>query len=1005
MFAWGDGSREQLPVPLPGGGSHVGVPTQVLSCRENVVGAACGEDHSLLLTAGGRVLSCGRNNKGQLGRKKRQDAQLSEVKELQGVSRISCGQNHCLALVHNGKVYSWGAGDEGQLGIIQQPSKIPHPRLISLSRIVQVACGRSHSLALSKEGQVFSWGRNSHGQLGLSRNVHTQSAPAPVPALTGVPVVQIAAGGSQTFAISLQGFVYCCGANNAGQLGLNRTDDKGRFTICKAPALSILGVCAISCGEAHTAVLTEDGQVFTFGEGSQGQLGHNSTANEVKPRKVEGINNPVSQIACGSHHTLVLVCDGRLLAFGSGVKGQLGNGTSENCLQPIEVQQAWKNEHEEMNDFRISAGWKSNFIFPMSVETSLDLQPAGKLNDAQVQTWLTMQSFDSAEAKSDFYQRFSTSSSFVASFTKDRSTLDRVKVDVNTAAEVLNRLMEIPWIRTSVRIKIEQLIKNLCAIAPDLIAVDIFLILPTCPLLHEDENVLSLVLPLALAVSKLNRRASESLTNSWEVMEPTIITKHIQVWKRALSYLINCNMDRLFIPHVKALLQVLKQLYKVNKKAEESRQVHISEFCVEEVLQLLQEDVALWYGIKCSVLKESEDTPAIFCRYPFLLSLQSKIFVLRFTAAMTQSSCLRIINNQWVTDVFQLRLSRTSPLEDAFRQLAAADDQNFKKYLQVRFDDDVKPTLLSLHDFFHVAFEELLAPKSDMFMYNDTKTLVWFPANVRSPGVVLVQHFLFGVLCGLALNNNNVVHMPFHLALFKKLVGMKPTLEDLVEFSPVVGKSLRYLLHDYTDDDVENMDLSFLINWDGKEVELDPKEKGRLVISANKKEFVSVYVEYTMNKSVEKVFEEFKMGFFKVCDIDVVGLFQPNELREILSGTEEYNWEVFKQNTEYEMEFHRNHPNIIWFWEVFEDLSHDQKKTFLLFLTGCERVPILGLGEVRMMIRPLVNSTEEHCPESMTCHSFLWLPTYETKEKLKNKLTEALTRGFLLKPLNDLNRG
>ncbi len=50
------------------------------------------------------------------------------------------------------------------------------------------------------------------------------------------------------------------------------------------------------------------------------------------------------------------------------------------------------------------------------------------------------------------------------------------------------------------------------------------------------------------------------------------------------------------------------------------------------------------------------------------------------------------------------------------------------------------------------------------------------------------KYFLFGILCGLALNNNSVVHLPFPLALFKKLLNVKPSLEDLIEFSPVLGK-------------------------------------------------------------------------------------------------------------------------------------------------------------------------------------------------------------------------
>lgn len=54
-----------------------------------------------------------------------------------------------------------------------------------------------------------------------------QAVPSLVPALLGVPVTQISAGGAHTLALTLPGLVYCCGANNAGQLGLNRVDEKG----------------------------------------------------------------------------------------------------------------------------------------------------------------------------------------------------------------------------------------------------------------------------------------------------------------------------------------------------------------------------------------------------------------------------------------------------------------------------------------------------------------------------------------------------------------------------------------------------------------------------------------------------------------------------------------------------------------------------------------------------------------------------------------------------------
>jgi alpha-tubulin suppressor-like RCC1 family protein len=83
----------------------------------------------------------------------------------------------------------------------------------------------------STGGQVFSWGLNSHGQLGLGKGVPLQPIPALVRSLIGVPVTQVAAGGTHTLALTLPGLVYCCGANRAGQLGLNRVDEKGTTTL------------------------------------------------------------------------------------------------------------------------------------------------------------------------------------------------------------------------------------------------------------------------------------------------------------------------------------------------------------------------------------------------------------------------------------------------------------------------------------------------------------------------------------------------------------------------------------------------------------------------------------------------------------------------------------------------------------------------------------------------------------------------------------------------------
>ncbi|XP_062852316.1 probable E3 ubiquitin-protein ligase HERC6 [Trichomycterus rosablanca] len=1015
VFSWGDSTQGQLGLPA-NEGKWISTPTAV-NINEEIVSVWCGEQHTLLLTVNGQVLSCGRNSKGQLGRAKTRDNNKLPVKieGLGGVAAVACGQDHCLALCDSGQVFSWGANGEGQLGINNSVAKCPKPVPVQIPMpfsipVVQVACGNCHSLALTKGGEVFSWGQNNYGQLGLGKSVVLQPAPALVRALTGVPVIQISAGGAHTLALALPSRVFCCGANSAGQLGVNRTDEKGRFTICAVPALRNIGVTSISCGEAHSAVLTKTGDVYTFGEGAHGQLGQNSINNELRPKKVEGIDGPAEQVTCGSHHTLILMESGQIFAFGRKVEARESGGTVDS-LQPMRVEGDWNCRGAKNNPvMKISSGWNSNFLYFPPSKTSVLGDPVGKLDEAQVQKWVSISENDRniKEVQREILLTFSTSSNLVACFMKDSGTIskDTVEVDLNAASQTFDQLLTIPWIKCSVNIK--PLVMNLLFSAPVMRCPEIFMLLPTCPILHETENF-NRVLELAVAITSLHDTAIEIMKNFWSSMEASMMKKHIRMWKRALVFLLNANLTLQFNPGVKAVLEVLKYIYKGNKRAEKSRRVPLSDFYIEEiglVPQLLEQDVALWAQIKYKEVQEVDATPAIFCRYPFLLDLNSKIHIFRFVAFATQfihqilsiSTFLgQMFQNEFSVEpsapMFQLKLKRTALLEDTFRHLDNADHNNFKKRLVVIFVEDSKLTEVNKRDFFLHAFNELLAPDSKMFMNNERQTMIWFPANATFEHT---RYFLFGILCGLALYNNNIVYMPFPLAMFKKLVNVKPTLEDLAEFSPEIGRSLRCILHEYPDDVVNDLNTTFCIHWDGADVELDPLNSGKPVTSANKKDFVDAYVDYVLNKSVEKVFEEFRRGFFKVCDPDVVDFFQPEELRGVTVGTEEYDWETFKKNTMYGGQFHERHSTIIAFWEVFEELTEEQKKSFLLFLTGCDRVPILGMGEIRMNVLDLCHFTQNHLPESQTCHFNFMLPPYENKQRLMDKLIEALkhNRGF-----------
>lgn len=134
-------------------------------------------------------------------------------------------------------------------------------------------------------------------------------------------------------------------------------------------------------------------------------------------------------------------------------------------------------------------------------------------------------------------------------------------------------------------------------------------------------------------------------------------------------------------------------------------------------------------------------------------------------------------------------------------------------------------------EFFHCIFEEMIKKEYGLFIYPEDGSCMWFPVN---PTRGKKMYFLFGILCGLSLYNLNVVNLPFPLALFKKLLDQKPSLEDLKELSPLLGKSLQEVLNDEADDIKEELGLCFSIYWDKEAVDLIPNGSSVSVDQINK---------------------------------------------------------------------------------------------------------------------------------------------------------------------------
>ena len=219
-------------------------------------------------------------------------------------------------VTQSGRLFTFGCNEWGQLGLghnnnVIKPSCV---KRLKPDQVVAVATGRYHTVVAMRSGKVWAMGCNSEGQLGVGRGSEWVSGPQ---LLTGLPpdVVQLAAGAGHSLARTERGEVWVWGSNTEGQLGLGEDSEETVFSPTLLPLSS--GVAHISCGYYHTALVTSQGQLLTFGEADGGKLGLGETEEEEEeldtdsPRLVN-IPEPVATVECGASHTIALTTSGKV---------------------------------------------------------------------------------------------------------------------------------------------------------------------------------------------------------------------------------------------------------------------------------------------------------------------------------------------------------------------------------------------------------------------------------------------------------------------------------------------------------------------------------------------------------------------------------------------------------------------------------------------------------------------------------------------------------------------
>jgi len=221
VFSWGWGEAGRL-----GQGKDLGIEAspllienvkegdEIVSTKDlNFIQAACGYEHTILLTNGGKVFTCGAGGSGRLGHNSTDD-QLYPVRVLgnlvdEYIISVSAGDAHSLALSREGIVFSWGFGRSGALGHGDTNNRLEPKRIALLQdsrQVIQIGCGGYHSVALDSRRRVWTWGDAENGHLGILK---TEPGENTIPRMVrfagmaseGSQIVKIACGSHITLVV------------------------------------------------------------------------------------------------------------------------------------------------------------------------------------------------------------------------------------------------------------------------------------------------------------------------------------------------------------------------------------------------------------------------------------------------------------------------------------------------------------------------------------------------------------------------------------------------------------------------------------------------------------------------------------------------------------------------------------------------------------------------------------------------------------------------------------
>ena len=337
----------------------------------------------------------------------------------------------------------------------------------------------------------------------------------------------------------------------------------------------------------------------------------------------------------------------------------------------------------------------------------------------------------------------------------------------------------------------------------------------------------------------------------------------------------------------------------------------------------------------------------------------------------------------------QLKVRRRDMMEDSYNHIMRMDYNNLKAKMRIVYEGETGIDSGGLtKDWYLEISRRLLSKESQLCLFLESTNNVYVidqRSKIANPDYIRYYR-CYGRLLAKAIFDRQVMDAPLCSALWKRIIGKIPDLEDVKEIDNVYYTSLKWILeNDITD--VVDETFSVMREEFGAYVVVDLVPGGReiAVTNDNKELYVQAVVDYVCGGSVEDQLAAIANGVYELVPKTTLIKFTAAEIKELVNGKDVVDINELREGVRYTGGFENGeHKTLECFWKAMESFSNQTREQVLRFVTGTSKVPLDGFDPPLTITR--TEEPIETLPTAHTCFNQLVLPEYQSIDLLVEKL-------------------